>query len=118
MTEAIIGAAIEVHRVLGPGLLESAYQPCLGLELREIGLRFRQQVPLSLLYHGHRIENVYRLDFLVEKKVVVEIKSVRGLDPVHAAQMITYLKLSGCGLGLLINFNSRLLKHGIRRFRV
>jgi GxxExxY protein len=115
ITEAIIGAAIEVHRVLGPGLLESAYQACLAYELvqREVG--FTRQVPLPVTYRDVKIDCGYRLDFLVEGLVVVEIKSVERLAPIHSAQVITYLKLMKCPVGVLLNFNVTALTHGIRR---
>jgi GxxExxY protein len=115
LTEQIIGAAIEVHRALGPGLLESAYQACLAHELSVRGLAFEQQKPLPVEYKGARLECGYRLDFLVADKVVVELKAVDGLHPVHEAQLMTYIKLTGCKVGLLINFNEVLLKDGIRR---
>ena len=115
ITEKIIGAAIEVHRELGPGLLESAYETCLSFELAERGLNVDRQKPLPLVYKGARLDAGYRLDLLVEDKVIVEIKSVDQLDPIHQAQIISYLKLSGCVVGLLINFNVQVLKNGIKR---
>jgi GxxExxY protein len=115
ITEAIIGAAIEVHRVLGPGLLESAYQACLEYELFQRGIAFARQVPVPLMYRTVRVECGYKLDFLVEDCVVVEIKSVECLAPIHSAQMITYLKLTGCRVGLIINFNVPILTRGVRR---
>jgi GxxExxY protein len=115
LTERIIGAAIEVHRALGPGLLESAYQTCLAHELSMQGLAFEQQKPLPVEYKGVRLDCGYRVDFLVADKVVVELKAVDGLHPVHEAQLMTYMKLAGCRVGLLINFNEVLLKNGIRR---
>lgn len=115
LTERIIGAAMDVHTELGPGLLESAYQACLAAELVDCGIGFRQQVPVSITYKGRAVECGYRLDMLVEDAVVVELKSVAGLERIHTAQMLTYLKLSDCQLGLLINFNVRRLKNGIRR---
>jgi GxxExxY protein len=114
ITEAIIGAAMEVHRVLGPGLLESAYQACLEYELFQRDIKFARQVPVPVLYRAVKVECGYRLDFLVENAVVVEIKSVECLARVHTAQMITYLKLTGCRVGLIINFNMSLLKDGVR----
>lgn len=115
-TEAIIGAALEVHKKLGPGLLESAYQECLA---REFGLRnigFEKERPLPVEYKGVKLECGYRLDFLVENRVVVELKSVEAIAPVHEAQILTYLSLGGWRLGLLINFNVRkLVEGGIRR---
>jgi len=115
LTEAIIGAAIEVHRLLGPGLLESAYVQCLCHELALQRLVFRQQVQLPVDYKGTRLDCGYRIDILVDERVVVEIKSIEGLEPIHDAQLITYLKLGGWQVGLLINFNVPLLKNGIRR---
>ena len=115
ITEEIIAAAIEVHRNLGPGLLESAYEACLVFELRDRGLVFEQQKPLPIIYRDVVVEVGYRLDLLVENSVVVELKSVERLEPIHQAQLLSYLKLSGYELGLLINFNVRMLKHGIKR---
>ena len=111
----IIGAAINVHRELGPGLLESAYEICLAYELAEMGLFVERQRPLPVLYKRVRLDCGYRLDLLVEKKVVVELKSVEKIEPVHVAQVLSYLKLSGCNVGLLINFNVKILKYGIKR---
>ena len=116
ITEKIIGAAIQVHRVLGPGLLESAYEACLAFELGRGGLKVEQQKPLPLIYEQVKLECGYRIDLLVEGLVVVEIKSVDALAPIHEAQVMSYLKLSGCKLALLINFNVRVLKDGVRRF--
>ncbi len=118
LTEIIIGAAMEVHRALGPGLLESAYEACLVYELAQQGLKVEQQKPLPLIYKGVHLDCGYRLDLLVENSVIIEIKTVDALSPIHEAQLISYLKLSGCLVGLLINFNVRLLKDGIRRFVV
>ena len=116
ITQTIIGAAIEVHRTLGPGLLESAYEACLAFELTSRNLAVETQRPLPLVYHDVKLECGYRIDLLVAGTVVVEIKSVERLAPIHEAQMISYLKLSGCNVGLLINFNVCTLKDGIRRF--
>ncbi len=116
ITESIIGAAIQVHRTLGPGLLESAYEYCLAYELGKRGLRVEQQKPLPLVYEQVKLDCGYRIDLLVEGSVVVEVKSVDALAPIHEAQVITYLKLSGCKLGLLINFNVPVVKDGIHRF--
>jgi GxxExxY protein len=118
LTEKIIGAAMEVHRALGPGLLESAYEACLVYELAQRGLRVEQQKPMPLVYKGVQLDCGYRLDLLVEDTVIIEIKAVEELHPIHEAQLVSYLKLSGCPVGLLINFNVRLLKDGIRRFVV
>jgi len=115
LTEAIIGAAIEVHRNLGPGLLESTYEACLGFELAERGLNVEAQKPLPVIYKDVHLDAGYRLDLLVEDRVIVEIKAVDNLAPIHQAQLLSYLKLSGCKVGLLINFNVQLLKNGIKR---
>ena len=115
ITEAIIGAAIEVHRALGPGLLESAYEACLAYELVHGGLRMERQKELPLCYRGVTLECGYRMDLLVEDAVVVEVKAVDRLEPIHEAQLLSYLRLSGKHLGLLINFNVKMLKTGIRR---
>ena len=111
----VIAAAIEVHRQLGPGLLESVYRACLGQELRLRGIDQRQEVPLPVTYKGLPLEVGHRVDMLVEDLVIVELKSVEELEPVHQLQLLTYLRLSGRWLGLLINFNTALLKHGLRR---
>ncbi len=116
LTEQIIGFGIEVHRALGPGLLESAYEECLCYELEQAGIGFRRQVPLPVVYKNVRLEGGYRLDVIVAETVVVEIKSVERLLPIHEAQIMTYLKLSGLRTGLLMNFHSATLKDGIRRF--
>jgi GxxExxY protein len=115
ISEKIIGCAIQVHRELGPGLLESSYEECLYYELIQSGLLVEKQKPLPLVYKEVKLECGYRIDLLVEKKVIVEIKSVDGLNDVHLAQVLTYLKLSKCKLGLLMNFNVVLLKDGIKR---
>jgi len=115
LTRAIISAAIEVHRALGPGLLESAYQACLCRELELHNLRFRQQVELPVIYKDVKLTCGYRIDFVVEEKIVLELKAVEGILPVHQAQLLTYLRLSGLRVGLLINFNVAVLKDGIRR---
>jgi len=114
VTEAVIGAAIEVHKALGPGFMESIYEEALCVELALRGVRFTRQAPVAVDYKGHRIgEN--RLDLLVEDSVVVELKAVDALAPVHTAQVISYLKVTGCRIGLLINFNVKRLTDGIRR---
>ncbi len=115
LTGKIIGAAIEVHRILGPGLLESAYEACLVFELRERGLKVERQVDLPLCYKGVRLDCGYRLDLLIENAVIVEVKAINGMTAVHQAQVTSYLKLSECKVGLLINFNVGLLKSGIYR---
>jgi len=111
----IIGAAIEVHKKLGPGLLGSAYEECLCCEMQLRGIEFKRQVPLSLNYKGVVLDCGYRLDLLVEDKVIVELKSIEGLEPIHEAQMLTYPKLRNAWLGLIINFNVIMLKDGVRR---
>ena len=115
LTREIIGAAIEVHRNLGPGRLESAYRRCLMHELFLRGIHFRNECPLPLEYKGLRLDSGYRLDLLVENAVVVEAKSVESLASIHEAQLLTYLKLGGWTVDLLINFNVDVLKNGIRR---
>lgn len=115
LTNRIIGIAIEVHRALGPGLLESAYQLCMAQESRLQQLPFEEQVPLKLKYKGIELDGGYRLDFLYNKSVVVELKAVEQVLPVHEAQLLTYLKLTGIHVGLLINFNVPVLKNGIYR---
>jgi GxxExxY protein len=115
LTHAVIGAAIEVHRLLGPGLLESVYQSALGRELWLRGIPFEKQVLLPIEYKGSRLEGGVRLDVVVARELVVEIKAVDRLAPIHRAQLLTYLKLSQIGLGLLINFNVHTLRSGIRR---
>ncbi|MCH8157683.1 MAG: GxxExxY protein, partial [Nitrospinae bacterium] len=114
ITEAIIGAAIKVHKELGPGLLESAYEACLAYEFGQRNLGFEKQKALPIKYQNVNIECGYRLDFLVEDRVVVELKAVDKLAKIHEAQLLSYLKLSGCQVGLLINFNVSVLKRGIR----
>ena len=116
LTERIIGAAIEVHRELGPGLLESTYEVCLLYELECSGLQVRRQVALPVVYKNIRLDQGYRIDMLVDDAVVVELKAVEYILPVHEAQVLSYLKLSGHRIGLLLNFNTALMKDGIRRF--
>lgn len=111
----IIGASLDLHRALGPGLLESVYEEALALDLAEIGLEVQQQVAVPMRYKSLEFERGFRLDLLVEQKVIVEIKSVEMLAPVHFAQLLTYLRLSDKKLGLLINFNSKILKNEIHR---
>ena len=115
ITETIIGAAMDVHRELGPGLLESAYEACLLYELTRHALAVERQKELPVIYKSVKVDCGYRIDLLVEKKVIVELKAVEKLMPIHEAQLLSYLKLSGCKVGLLINFNTKLLKDGIRR---
>jgi GxxExxY protein len=115
LTEQIIGAAIEVHRALGPGLLESVYEACLAQELMVRGLRTARQVPLPVRYKGVRVDCGYRVDLWVEGAVIVELKTVAKLEPIHLAQLLSYLRLSGCRVGFVINFNVLQLRSGIRR---
>ena len=115
LSEQIIGAAIEVHRHLGPGLLESAYRRCLVHELGLRGLSVQTEVSLGIDYKGIRLASGYRMDIVVENKVVVEVKAVEALAPIHQAQLLTYLLLAGYQLGLLVNFNVPVLREGIKR---
>ena len=115
LSHKIISCAIEVHKALGPGLLESAYLGCLTYELEKNGLLIEKQKPLPLVYKEVKLGAGYRIDLLVEKKVIIELKAVEALNDVHTAQVLTYLKLSGCKLGLLINFNVVKLMNGIKR---
>ena len=115
LTHEVIGAAIEVHRKIGPGLLESAYRKCLGRELFLRGIKFEKEYPLPLEYKGIRLEAGYRPDLLIDGRLIVEVKSVQALAPIHDAQLLTYLRLGGWRLGLLINFNVLVLKDGIHR---
>jgi GxxExxY protein len=115
LTSKIIGAAIRVHRELGPGLLENVYEECLAIELHNTGLDFQRQVTVPVVYRGHSIDVGYRLDVIVSNRVIVELKAVDALLPVHSAQLLTYLKLMGMRLGLLINFNKAVLRDGIKR---
>jgi len=116
LTHQIIGAAIEVHRLLGPGLLESAYEECLAHELTLRNIKYRRQVPVPVVYKGIKLECGYRMDIVVEECVVLELKSIESIAPVHEATVLTYLRLSDKKLGLLINFNVSILKDGVRRF--
>ena len=115
ITEKIIGSAIEVHRQLGPGLLEGVYRACMVLEMRTCGLSFESEKIVPIVYKGKQLEYSYRMDFIVQNSVIVELKSVASLLPVHEAQILTYLKLTGCKVGLLINFNVPILRNGIKR---
>jgi GxxExxY protein len=115
LSKEIIGAAIEVHRQLGPGLLETAYEKCLCHELKIRSMNFECQQSLPVKYKGLNLECGYRLDVVVENLVILELKSVQAIEPIHEAQLLTYLKLSGLKLGLLINFNVTVLKNGIKR---
>lgn len=115
VTEAIIGASIDVHRELGPGLLESTYEACLAYGLVQRGLKVERQKPLPVVYKGLKLDIGYRVDLLVEDRVIVELKAVDRLEPIHEAQLLSYLRLSGCKVGLLINFNVRVLRDGLKR---
>jgi len=112
----IIGLAIEVHRQLGPGLLESAYQQCLFYEIKKAGFKVEKEVMLQIIYKEIKIDHGYRIDLLIEDKLVVELKTVESFTSVHFAQILTYLKLGQYPLGLLINYNSKILKNNIKRF--
>jgi GxxExxY protein len=115
ITERILKCGYKVHSGLGPGLLESAYEECLYFELNQEGLQVQKQKPLPLVYKDVKLDAGYRVDLIVENKVIIEIKSVEALTDIHTAQVLTYLKLSGCKVGLLINFNVTSLKNGIKR---
>jgi GxxExxY protein len=115
LSEKVIGCAIKIHRALGPGLLESTYEVCLVHELRKSGLKVERQVELPVFYDGIKLDAGYKLDIIVEDAIILELKSVENLLPIHEAQILTYLKLANKKLGLLINFNVTLLKNGIKR---
>jgi GxxExxY protein len=115
ISKIVFECALRVHKVLGPGLLESAYEECLFYELKKTNLKVEKQKPLPLIYEEVNLEVGYRIDIIIEDKFIVEVKSVEALNDVHLAQLLTYLKLSDCKLGLLINFNVKLLKDGVRR---
>ena len=115
ISKKVIGAAIEVHKTLGPGLLESVYEECLAFELNTLGLSLSRQEAIAINYKGMKLDCSYRSDMIVEELVILELKSVEAILPIHEAQLLTYLKLSKKWLGLLINFNESLLKHGIKR---
>jgi len=116
LSERVIGLAIEIHRHVGPGLLESVYEECMCFELRQAGIQFARQVSLPMIYKGFRLDCAYRIDLTIEDEVILEIKSVERLLAIHEAQVITYLRLSGRKVGLLMNFNTPKLKDGLRRF--
>ena len=118
LTHQIIGAAIEVHRMLGPGLLESTYEECLCHELSQRGIPFERQKPIPVVYKGVKLDCGYRLDLLVAGRVILELKSVEALAPIHDSILVTYLKLSGHRIGFLMNFNVKVLKDGIKRLVV
>lgn len=115
LASIVFKLGLRVHKELGPGLLESVYQECLNYELEKENIEFKQQAKLPIHYDGHILESTLRLDLLIENKLIVEIKSVAKIEPIHLAQTITYLKMSGCKLGLLINFNTALFKSGVQR---
>jgi len=115
ISKIIFDCALKVHRALGPGLLESAYEACLFYELKKANVKVEKQKPLPLIYEDVNLEIGYRIDLIVENKVIIEVKSVEALNDVHLAQVLTYLKLTDCKLGMLINFNVTLIKNGIRR---
>ncbi len=116
ISKIIIGKAIEIHKTLGPGLLESAYKECLNFELTTCGLFVENEKPIPIIYKDIKLDHGYRIDLLVENKVVIELKTVEAFTDVHVAQILTYLKFGGFKLGLLMNFNVALLKDGLRRF--
>jgi GxxExxY protein len=118
LTGKVIGCAIEVHRLLGPGLLESTYEQCLARELGLQGVAFRLQVPLPVEYKGVRLDCGYRVDVLVRDRLILELKAVEQIKGIHEAQLLTYMKLASIRTGLLINFNVQLLKNGIKRFKL
>jgi GxxExxY protein len=118
LSRRVIGLAIEVHRQLGPGLLESAYEECLCFELRRAAIPHVRQRKLPILYKGFELEYCYQIDIIADESLILEIKSVERISPVHEAQLLTYLRLSGIPIGLLLNFNAPILKDGIRRRRI
>lgn len=115
LTHEIIGAAIEVHRALGPGLLESAYEECLARELTLRGISYERQKPLPIVYRDTKLDCGYRVDLIADNRVILELKSVESLAPIHEAIVLTYLRMSGCRIGLLINFNVPVLRNGLKR---
>lgn len=115
ISEKVIGCSIEVHKVLGPGLLESSYVTCLAYELRQIGLKLEREKPIPIIYKGITLDCGYRADLIIEESVIIEAKAVQELNELHFAQLLTYLKLTDCRLGLLINFNAIRLKDGLKR---
>ncbi|MBV8683007.1 MAG: GxxExxY protein [Caulobacteraceae bacterium] len=117
LTGEIVDAGLKVHRALGPGLLESAYEHCLAFELSSRGLDVERQVAMPIVYRGVRMDAVYRLDLVVRKEVIVEVKAVEAISPLHEAQLLTYLRLSDLPIGYLLNFNVKLFKDGVRRLR-
>ena len=115
LTNEVIGSAIEVHRNLGPGLLESTYEECMAFYLRQRGLTVERQLELPILYKGSQLEQNYRIDLLINNQVIIELKSVNKIEPIHDAQLLTYLKLANKRYGLLLNFNVPVMKQGIKR---
>ena len=115
LTKRVIGAAIEVHRALGPGLLESAYEECLCYELTQLNLVFERQVPLPIVYKTVKLDLGYRLDVVVDRRLILELKTVERIAPIHEAQLLTYLKLTSYPVGLILNFHVAILRHGIKR---
>jgi GxxExxY protein len=115
LAKSVVDAAFTVHKTLGPGLLESAYEICLGIELKKRGIPFLTQVPVSISYSGETVESALRLDMIVDGRLILELKSIENLLPIHEAQLLTYLRLTNKRLGLLVNFNVPLIKHGIKR---
>ena len=115
LSKIVFDSALKVHQTLGPGLLESAYEECLFYELKKIGLDVQKQKALPLVYEEVKLDVGYRIDIIIENKLIIEVKSVEALNDVHFAQLLTYLKLTDCKLGLLINFNVALIKNGIKR---
>jgi GxxExxY protein len=118
ITEKIIGCAINVHRCLGPGLLESAYEECMVFELKNAGFKTERQKPVPVIYKDIKLECGYRIDILVENTVIIELKTADAFNPVHEAQIMTYLKFADKNIGLLINFNVTLLKNGVKRYKI
>jgi GxxExxY protein len=116
LTRYLIGASIDVHRELGPGLLEAVYEECLCFEIARAGIAFERQKPIPVVYCGKKLDCGYRADIVVLDRVILEIKAIAAIAPIHQAVMLTYLRLSGCRIGLLINFHSAVLKDGVRRF--
>lgn len=115
LTNEIIGSAIEVHRNLGPGLLESTYEECMAFELQERNLFVKRQYDIPIIYKGNKLNQNYRIDLLVNNEVIVELKSIKKIEPIHNAQLLTYLKLANKRYGLLLNFNVPILRHGVKR---
>lgn len=116
LTRQLIGIAIDIHRELGPGLLEAVYEECLSFEIARAGIAFERQKPIPVVYRGNKLDCGYRADIVVLNRVILEIKAIAVIAPIHQAVMLTYLRLSGCRIGLLINFHSAVLKDGVRRF--